>query len=45
MTALNPAAHTIPEGEDLVPKAKAPKATEASIALRQKSIWASLIAL
>ncbi len=46
MTALNPAAHTIPEGEELVPnaKAKAPKATEASIALRQKSIWASLIA-
>ena len=44
MTALNPAAHTIPEGEELVPTAKAPKATEASIALRQKSIWASLIA-
>ena len=44
MTALNPAAHTIPEGEELVPTAKAPKATEASIALRQKSVWASLIA-
>jgi len=44
MTALNPAAHTIPEGEDLVPKAKAPKASEASIALRQKSVWASVIA-
>ncbi len=45
MTALNPAAHTIPEGEDLIPKpAKAPKASEASIALRQKSVWASVIA-
>ncbi len=44
MTALNPAAHTIPEGEDLVLAAKAPKATEASIALRQKSVWASVIA-
>ncbi len=44
MTALNPAAHTIPEGEELIPSAKAPKATEAGIALRQKSVWASLIA-
>jgi alpha-glucoside transport system permease protein len=45
MTALNPAAHTIPEGEDLIPKAvKTPKASEASIALRQKSIWATLLA-
>jgi alpha-glucoside transport system permease protein len=44
MTALNPAAHTIPEGEDLIPKVKPPKASEASIALRQKSIWATVFA-
>jgi alpha-glucoside transport system permease protein len=45
MTALNPAAHTIPESEDLIPKVgKAPKASEASIALRQKSIWATVLA-
>ena len=44
MTALNPAAHSIPETEELEPKAKAPKASEASIALRQKSIWATILA-
>ena len=44
MTALNPAAHSIPESQELIPEAKAPKATEASIALRQKSIWASVLA-
>jgi alpha-glucoside transport system permease protein len=45
MTALNPAAHTIPEGEDLIPKTgKAAKGNEVSIALRQKSIWATLLA-
>ena len=44
MTALNPAAHTIPEGEELVPTTKAPTGSAAGIALRQKSIWASVFA-
>jgi alpha-glucoside transport system permease protein len=48
MTALNPAAHGIPESEDLIPKAsKAPKAKksmEGSIAVRKKSVWATIIA-
>jgi alpha-glucoside transport system permease protein len=44
MTAQNPAATSISEGAELPPAGKAPKATEASIALRQKSIWASVLA-
>jgi alpha-glucoside transport system permease protein len=47
MTALNPAAHGIPETEDLMPTAKAPKArksTEGGIAVRKKSVWATVIA-
>ena len=46
MSALSPAAHTIPEGEDLIPQAgQAPRRASASSALRQKSVWASLIAV
>jgi alpha-glucoside transport system permease protein len=45
VTALNPAAHSVPEGEELIPKpGKRPQATKASIALRQKSVWASVAA-
>ena len=45
MTALNPAAQSILEDEGLAPKAnKKPKSNEASIALRQKSVWASVVA-
>ncbi len=46
MSALNPAAHTVPETQDEVEvvKGKAPKSSQASIALRQKSVWASVIA-
>ena len=45
MTALNPAAHTIPEGRSSSPRRpRRRKASEASIALRQKSIWASVFA-
>ena len=43
MTAVNPTAHAIPEPAEVAPK-KLPKATEGSIALRQKSIWATLLA-
>jgi alpha-glucoside transport system permease protein len=45
MSAMNPAAHSIATDED--PDAPTPKpvrASEASIALRQKSVWASAIA-
>ena len=44
MTALNPAAHSIPEEEQDIPKAKPKKGGEASIALRTRSPWASVIA-
>ena len=47
MTALNPAAHGIPESEDLIHPGKAPKAKksiEGSIAVRKKSVWATIIA-
>ncbi len=44
MTAINPAAHSIPEGEELIPQLKAPKSRETSTALRKKSVWASLLA-
>jgi alpha-glucoside transport system permease protein len=43
MTALNPAAPPVSDGDGR-PAAKKPKATEASIALRKKSIWASVFA-
>jgi len=44
MTALNPAAHSIPEEEQDIPKSKPKKGAEASIALRARSPWASVIA-
>jgi alpha-glucoside transport system permease protein len=44
MTALNPAAHSIPEEEQDIPKSKPKKSAEASIALRTRSPWASVIA-
>ena len=44
MTALNPAAHSIPEEEQDIPKTKPKKGAEASIALRARSPWASILA-
>lgn len=44
MTALNPAAHSISEEEKDIPKVKAKKSGEASVALRTKSRWASILA-
>ena len=44
MTALNPAAHSIPEEELDIPKVKPKKGAEASIALRARSPWASILA-
>ncbi len=45
MSALNPAAHSIPEQEDLIPEEEqAPKSSEGGIALRTKSVWASVFA-
>ena len=44
MTALNPAAHSIPEEEQDIPQVKPKKGGEASIALRARSPWASVIA-
>ena len=45
MTAMNPAAPVLPEGEELVPKKKkAGKKVEGGVAVRQKSIWATAIA-
>jgi alpha-glucoside transport system permease protein len=43
MTTSTPAVSAIPEPPDAAPR-KMPKATEGSIALRQKSIWATLLA-
>ena len=43
MTAPIPAANALAEPEAVAPR-KLPKATEGSIALRQKSIWATLLA-
>lgn len=45
MTALNPAAHSIPEGEGLVPEVKKKRRrSQAGNVAGRKSVWASVIA-
>lgn len=46
MTALNPAAHSIPEGEALIPEAKAKRLrrSRAGNVAARKSVWASIAA-
>jgi alpha-glucoside transport system permease protein len=44
VTAIDPAAHSLPEGEGRVPKTKTPRRSKVGGAAARKSVWASVAA-